>query len=164
MSTSEEFIVSKPAGELAPGDRFIFAEDMGGEGETVTVESTSDSFGTVSIETEELDFTIEAQSDHWLTIAPEVEEMGGDVEYGFPFEELDDRFHKLPNPSDPSEGDHWEHADAVKMPTNQVWTIVEGDEGNDWWALTGFHIVNKLFYVVTKEPWSDDDSSKNFRY
>lgn len=90
--------------------------------------------------------------------------MSTNEEYDFPYEELDARFHTLPNPSDPTEGDHWEHADAVKMPTNQVWTIVEGDEGDDWWALTGFHIVNKLFYVVTTEPWTDDDSAKNFRY
>lgn len=157
---AEEFVVSKPAGQLRPGDRFIFSEEMGGEGEAVTVESLSDSFGTVSIETEELDFTIEAQSHQWLTIAPDEE----DEAYDFPFEELSARFHALPNPSDPTEGNHWEHADAVKMPTNQVWTIVEGDEGRDWWALTGFHIVNKLFYVVTQEPWTDDDTGKNFRY
>lgn len=87
-----------------------------------------------------------------------------DEEPDFAFEELDDRFTKLPNPSDPSEADHWEHADAVKMPLNQVWTVVEGDSGSDWWAETGFHIVNKLFYVVTKEPWTDEDSGKNFRY
>ena len=85
-------------------------------------------------------------------------------EYNFPFEELDDRFTKLPNPSDPTEADHWEHEDAIKMPTRQVWTIVEGDSGKDWWALTGFHIVNKLFYVVTKEEWTDEDSNKEFRY
>jgi hypothetical protein len=71
VSAGEEFIVSKPASQLRPGDRFIFAEDMGGEGEAVTVESLSNSYGTVSIDTEELDFTIEAQSHQWLTIAPE---------------------------------------------------------------------------------------------
>lgn len=85
-------------------------------------------------------------------------------EYDFPFEELDARFTKLPNPSDPSEADHWEYEDAAKMPLNQVWTVVEGDSGRDWWATTGFHIVNKLFYVVTQEPWTDEDSAKNFKY
>lgn len=71
---SEEFVVSKPASQLRQGDRFIFAEDIGGENEVVTVVSTGDSFGTIAIETEELDFTIETLSHQWLTIAPEEEE------------------------------------------------------------------------------------------
>lgn len=70
---SEEFVVSKPASQLRQGDRFIFAEDIGGENEVVTVVSTGDSFGTIAIETEELDFAIEALSHQWLTIAPEEE-------------------------------------------------------------------------------------------
>lgn len=70
---SEEFVVSKPASQLRQGDRFIFAEDIGGENEVVTVVSTGDSFGTVAIETEELDFAIEVTAHQWLTIAPEEE-------------------------------------------------------------------------------------------
>lgn len=93
-----------------------------------------------------------------------VQEGDEEEEYDFPFEELDARFTKLPNPSDPSEADHWEWEDAAKMPVNQVWTVVEGDSGRDWWATTGFHVVNKLFYVVTQEPWTDEDSAKNFKY
>jgi hypothetical protein len=103
----------------------------------------------------------------WASHGEELERLWQDEEdedYSFPWEELDARFTTLPNPSDPTEGDHWEHADAVKQPLNNVWTIVEGETGNDWWALTGFHIVNKLFYVVTKEEWTDDDSAKNIRY
>jgi hypothetical protein len=71
--TSEEFVVSKPASELRQGDRFIFAEDIGGENEVVTVVTQGDSFGITAIETEELDFDIEVVSHQWLTIAPEEE-------------------------------------------------------------------------------------------
>lgn len=99
-----------------------------------------------------------------LPFEDEEEDDDAEEAYDFPFEELDARFTKLPNPSDPSEADHWSYEDAVKMPLNQVWTVVEGDSGRDWWATTGFHIVNKLFYVVTQEPWTDEDSAKNFKY
>ncbi|HEX9085920.1 MAG TPA: hypothetical protein VF867_00150 [Arthrobacter sp.] len=71
---SEEFIVSKPANEMRPGDRFIFDEDMGGEGEVLTVVAVSaDMFGSMEIETEELDFLLDVLTHQWLTIAPEEE-------------------------------------------------------------------------------------------
>jgi len=73
---TEEFVVSKPASQMRPGDRFIFDEEMGGEGEVVTVVSLTDTYGIAVIETEELDFAIEALSHQWLTIAPEEEEEG----------------------------------------------------------------------------------------
>lgn len=49
----------KFANELRTGDRFIFAEELGGEGEVVTVDSSVTYYGTTMIGTEELDFTIE---------------------------------------------------------------------------------------------------------
>lgn len=51
--------VRKVPTALQSGDRIIFSAGMGGEGETVTVESVSEAFGTASIHTEELDFPIE---------------------------------------------------------------------------------------------------------
>lgn len=81
MATSEEFVASKPASELRPGDRFVFAEDLGGEGEVVTVASTGDAFSTLAIETDELDFDIEVVSSQMVTIAPEEEEEEPTSEY-----------------------------------------------------------------------------------
>jgi hypothetical protein len=40
----------------------------------------------------------------------------------------------------------------------KVWTIVEGDES--LWVIAGFHIVNRLGYLITQTPWS----SKNEIY
>jgi DNA-binding MurR/RpiR family transcriptional regulator len=74
---SDEWVVRKTAQALRPGDRFIFTEEMGGEGEVVTVVSLADTYGIAVIETEELDFAIEAMSHQWLTIAPEEEEEDG---------------------------------------------------------------------------------------
>jgi hypothetical protein len=54
-------------------------------------------------------------------------------------------------------GDLFEFEDVRDKPLNQVWTIIDpanGDDGN-WYASPGFHIVNRLGYVMTKRPWTD---------
>jgi hypothetical protein len=68
MSTG--WTVRKAAMLLTPGERFIFAEDIGGEGEVLTVVSATDTFGTTEIETEELDFPIDVISKQWVTMGP----------------------------------------------------------------------------------------------
>ena len=42
-------------------------------------------------------------------------------------------------------------------PEDHVWTIVESgdDADSNWYAIPGFHYVNRLGYVVTKRPWID---------
>jgi preprotein translocase subunit YajC len=60
--------MQKTADELKPGDKIIFAENLGGEGEVLTVESTASSFGTVEVATEEKDFTIELNYNTWVNI------------------------------------------------------------------------------------------------
>lgn len=64
-----EWTVKKTADSLTPGDRIIFAEDMGGEGETLTVEGTANHFGTIEIAVEELDFTLDANARQWVELA-----------------------------------------------------------------------------------------------
>jgi hypothetical protein len=59
---------------LRPGDRLIFSEEMGGEGEVLTVEGTANSFGTIEIAVEELDFTIDAEFNQMVTLAKEEDE------------------------------------------------------------------------------------------
>ena len=36
----------------------------------------------------------------------------------------------------------------------RVWTIVEGDES--LWVIAGFHIVDRLGYLITQTPWTSD--------
>lgn len=69
-----EWTVKKAARALRPGDRFIFADDLGGEGEVVTVESAANLFGTVEVQTEELDFTIDLNFNQVVTMAPPEED------------------------------------------------------------------------------------------
>lgn len=52
-------------------------------------------------------------------------------------------------------GDLFEFDQVKDHPVNTVWTVVDTDE-NHWIAVPGFHIVNKLGYVLTTKPWTDD--------
>ena len=72
---SDEWVVRKTAQALRPGDRFIFTEEMGGEGEALTVVAVSaDMFGIMEIEVEEFDWTIDVVPYQMLTIDVEKEE------------------------------------------------------------------------------------------
>lgn len=67
--------VRKVADQLRPGDRFIFADELGGEGEVVTVEARSaNMFGTIEVQTEEIDSTLLLGDRQMVTMAPEEEE------------------------------------------------------------------------------------------
>jgi len=53
-------------------------------------------------------------------------------------------------------GDLFQFDDIRNQPRKHVWTIVDsGDDADgNWYALPGFHVVNKLGYVMTRKPWS----------
>jgi hypothetical protein len=85
MATSD-WLVRKVAQELRPGERFVFTEAIGGEGQTLTVTAVSaDMFGTTEVEVKELDCTIDLGTRQWVTMAPDVEgprrEAEDDTEY-----------------------------------------------------------------------------------
>lgn len=52
----------------------------------------------------------------------------------------------------PHEGGMYDHQDVVDKPRNTVWTILEG-ESNRLYAAAGFHVVNRIGYVLTTRPW-----------
>lgn len=54
-------------------------------------------------------------------------------------------------------GDLFTFADVRDRPPNYVWTVVETGDDSDgsWYAQPGFHVVNKLGYVMTRKPWTD---------
>ncbi len=47
--------------------------------------------------------------------------------------------------------------DVKNEPPEHVWTVVESgdDEDGSWYAAPGFHVVNRLGYVLTERPWVD---------
>lgn len=65
-------------------------------------------------------------------------------------EEFEERF--LPKQMD--NGDLYELDDLKRLgiKAEHVWTIVEGDSG-DLYASAGYHVVNRLGYIVTEMPW-----------
>ena len=56
-----------------------------------------------------------------------------------------------------SSGDLFQFDDVRDQPSQHVWTIVDSGDDSDgnWYALPGFHVVNKLGYVMTRKPWSE---------
>ena len=52
----------------------------------------------------------------------------------------------------------FEFEDVKDQPLNHVWTIIESgyDEDGNWYASPGFHIVNRMGYVMTTKPWTDE--------
>lgn len=63
-----EWTVRVRADTLKPGDKFIFAEDLGGEGNVLTVEGVASLFGTLTIATEELDWEIDLMDGQMVTV------------------------------------------------------------------------------------------------
>lgn len=54
----------------------------------------------------------------------------------------------------------WEYEEmmaalAASIPYERIWTVVEGDDGRDWYAVPGFHVVNAIGFCLTKKPWTD---------
>lgn len=43
---------------------------------------------------------------------------------------------------------------VMSTPERNVWTCVDADGG--LYLLPGFHYVNRLYYVITEEEWTDD--------
>jgi len=43
------------------------------------------------------------------------------------------------------------------LPTEYVWTVVDGGDDADQWILPGMHTVNRICYLVTEVPhgWKD---------
>lgn len=64
-----------------------------------------------------------------------------------------ERYIPLETPGQEGNGNYLREYDAVKdLDIHYVWTVVEGDDGT-WVIDSGFHVVNKLGYLVTKNPW-----------
>lgn len=43
---------------------------------------------------------------------------------------------------------------VIAQPQNKVWTWVDSDDGT--YLINGYHLVNRIGYLVTENPWSAD--------
>ena len=39
---------------------------------------------------------------------------------------------------------------------NLIWTVIDGDD-DELYLIAGYHLVNRLHYVITNEPWNKGD-------
>lgn len=39
-----------------------------------------------------------------------------------------------------------------------VWTCVDGDDGT--YLTSGYHLINRIYYLITNEPWTEDEEYK----
>lgn len=63
-----------------------------------------------------------------------------------------EEYQPVPNPfSSEPDNVQWEIEDVKLIDLHHMWTVVDAE--GDWQALPGWHIVNRLFYLVTKKPW-----------
>jgi hypothetical protein len=44
---------------------------------------------------------------------------------------------------------------VMAQDNNKIWTMVDGDNG--MYLVAGYHFVNRIYYVITKEPWDSPD-------
>lgn len=63
--------------------------------------------------------------------------------------EFDTRF----NPYRAPNGDLFTFEEVANAPINTVWTVVEA--GDDWMAVPGFAVVNRLGYLRSERPWTE---------
>jgi hypothetical protein len=47
-----------------------------------------------------------------------------------------------------------EHMKSKGLSDKHLWTIIDGDSDGAMYASPGIHVVNKVGFVVTKEPWT----------
>lgn len=71
-------------------------------------------------------------------------------------DEFEEQFHPIQKPDNDGLLE-WE--DVKDLAPENVWTIVEtGDPVNDsWYAIPGFHYVNKIGYLRSETRWVTDD-------
>lgn len=44
-----------------------------------------------------------------------------------------------------------------------VWTMIEGDNGK-WYLSPGWHVVNRIGYVLCTQPFDDADMTRDYVY
>lgn len=82
-------------------------------------------------------------------------------------EEFDEAFDPLWEPDDEQLWQFDSYDDAIiearkfdtTNPYRHIWTVVDGDSGEQLIVINGYHLVNRLFYLVCKHPWGTGEES-----
>lgn len=43
---------------------------------------------------------------------------------------------------------------------NQIWTLIDNNDGSDMFITNGLRIINSLGYLIAIEPWTDDETTE----
>ena len=70
-------------------------------------------------------------------------------------------YHPLPSPHDAADP-VWTREETEGYPLERVWTLIEGAESDNVYALPGYHTINVYGYCVTALPWEDPKTSAFF--
>lgn len=38
-----------------------------------------------------------------------------------------------------------------------IWSLIDNNDGKDWYLINGWHWVNRLGYIITKIPWKEGE-------
>lgn len=70
--------------------------------------------------------------------------------------EFEAKYTTMPDPMYPEDSTWLRTPGEYKLdiPDNQLWTVVEGDDETAL-IVPGWHLVNRMGYLVTTEPWTD---------
>lgn len=74
------------------------------------------------------------------------------------------RYEPIPDPLNPDivyrefDDPEWERLKTVKDGFRYVWTIVDCD--GKLYLLPGYHFVNRINWVLTKNPWPDEENQR----
>lgn len=49
---------------------------------------------------------------------------------------------------------------VLETDMSYVWTVIEGDR--NWYIVPGYHVVNRLFYFITKNP--HNEKTRDYKY
>jgi hypothetical protein len=53
--------------------------------------------------------------------------------------------------------DNVEYEDVKDLDCHVVWTEIDDPEGTGTYLIPGFHFVNRLGYIVSSKPWTDEE-------
>jgi hypothetical protein len=67
----------------------------------------------------------------------------------------DGSYYRQRDPYDPED----KAAIDVAARENRLWTAVDGDDGQ-WCLISGYHYVNRLYYVICEVPYDLTDSTE----
>lgn len=91
--------------------------------------------------------------------------MGGNKQGGDLVIQTEDDFDRKYTPSKTLKSEHFDDESGrfetfgndlktvLAYDEKYVWTCIDGDDG--MYFISGYHLVNRIFYLITNEPWPD---------